>query len=338
MPRLLASALLALAACGAPPPPLPPPAATAAVVTAAAAPIKPPVETPRAAPTAPPAPEPAPLVVTFHRQVEAPVTALAVARAPFVAAVTRDAVWMREARGWHEEALPPSARGLAFAVFYGRDDRVRLVSVRAGDAAAPGVYLRWKPGGFRAAPYELGKLASMPRPLVSVLGDDDPEIVCQPGDTCLVKRRSGWRFTDAPANLVQVTLGEGVGWAVAGAQLLRLGEKWEPVGPPGEWHAADALFATRDRAWVVETAAGRVHAFDGTAWHAVPSPVTRPKALWGARGDGLWLVGEGGLAFFDGKAWRPVAGAPAPLAAVTGLGADVWVGGEHGCYRVEPQR
>ena len=285
------------------------------------------------------APEPAPLVVTFRRELPAAVTALAVEQAPFAAAVTRDAVWMNEARGWHEEKLPTSARGATIAVFYGRDDRVRLVGRRAGDGAPPALYLRWKPGGFLAAPYELGKLATATGPLVSVLGKVDPEIVCRPGDTCLVKRRSGWSFVDPPADLQQVTLGGGVGWAVAGTQLLRLGDRWEPVGPPGAWRVADALFATGDRAWVVETAAGRVHAFDGARWQAVPSPVERPRALWGAHGDALWLAGEGGLGFFDGAGWRRVADAPAPLSVVAGRGADdVWVGGEHGLFRIEPRR
>jgi hypothetical protein len=93
-----ASALLALATCSARPPAMaPPPAATAAVFTApAVAPVPPPVESPRPAPAPPPtaAPEPAPIAVTFHRELEVSVTALAVERAPFVAAVTRNAVWM----------------------------------------------------------------------------------------------------------------------------------------------------------------------------------------------------------------------------------------------------
>jgi hypothetical protein len=171
-----------------------------------------------------------------------------------------------------------------------------------------------------------------------VLGNDDPEIVCQPGETCLVKRRSGWRFLEAPPDLALVTLGEGVGWAVAGAALLRLGDHWERVGPPGAFHAADTLFATRDRAWVVETAADLVHAFDGTAWTASPSPVAHPRALWGARPAALWLAGDGGLAFFDGKAWRLVADAPAPLTAVAGRAGEVWVGGGRGLFRVEAGR
>jgi hypothetical protein len=333
----LSAFVLAPAACSAPlSVPVPPPAQSPSAPSSPSA-------TPSPLPPPPPAaaavatPDPALHIATFHRELEAAVTALAVERPPFATAVTRDSVWMHEAPGWHEEKLPPSAQGAAFAVFYGRDDRVRLVGSHG--AAAPGIYFRWKPGGFRDAPYELGKLAVMPRPLVSVLGNDDPEIVCQPGEQCVVKRRTGWRFLEAPADIRWVTLGEGVGWAIAGQQLLRLGEHWEPVGPPGEWQQADALFATRDRAWVVETAAGRVYAFDGTRWQTATSPVERPHAIWGARGDALWLVGDGGLGFSDGATWRPVADAPKPLAAVAGRGAgEVWVGGEHGLFRVELRR
>jgi hypothetical protein len=292
------------------------------------------------APAAPPAPpEPPALAATFRREIEAPITALVTERAPFLAAASRDSVWMHEARGWHEEKLPSSARGVPIAIFYGRDDRVRVVSVRAGDREVPGIYLRWKPDGFRAAPGELGKLSKTPRPLVSVLGNDDPEIVCQPGDTCVIKRRTGWRFIDAPADISLVTLGQGEGFGVAGKQLLRLGERWEKLGPPGEWQSADMLFALRDRAWIVETAAGRVHAFDGAGWQVVASPVERPRAIWGARKDALWLAGEGGLAFFDGSAWHRVKDAPAPLAVVAGRGeGEVWIGGERGLYRVELAR
>jgi hypothetical protein len=331
--RSLCSSLLALAACGqaAPPPPTTP-------ATPPPAPALPPTAAPaKPAPLPPPAPPP--ITVAFRRELDAAVTALAVERAPYAAAATRDGVWMHEARGWHLEKLPAGAQGVPLAIFYGRDHRVRIVGVRAGEVSPQGIYLRWKPEGFRAAPYELGKLAAMPRPLVCVLGDADPEIVCQPGETCVEKRRSGWRFLESPPDLTHVTLGEGVGWGVAGKQLLRLGEHWEKVGEPGSWRAADALFATRDRAWIVETAAGRVHAFDGTTWTSIPSPIERPRALWGARADALWLAGDGGLAFFGGTTWRRVADAPAPLADVAGRGADdVWIGGERGLFRIEPPR
>jgi hypothetical protein len=256
---------------------------------------------------------------------------MALEHPPHAAALSVDAAWIHDARGWHAERLPPSARG-SLSVFYGRDDRIRVVGSRPGGA----VYLRWLPAGFRAAGAEIGKLADLKGNLVAVLGTADPEIVCRPGDICYVKRRSGWTTIAAPADIVRVTLGDGVGWAVAGKRLLRLGARWEEAGPEGAWKSADGLFATRERAFVVDSAEGRIHTLEGGSWRVIPSPIDRPRALWGAREDALWLAGDGGLAFFDGRAWRRVEGAPAPLAAVSGRSADdVWIGGERGLFRVE---
>jgi hypothetical protein len=274
----------------------------------------------------------------LRREIEAPVTAIALEEPPHAAALGAEAVWVHDARGWRAERLPPSARaaqGSAISLFYGRDNRVRVTGSRLVDGAPRGVYLRWLPSGFRLERAEIGRLAALTGPLVAVLGTADPEIVCQPGDVCLVKRRSGWATIPAPADVSRVALGEGVGWAVAGRQLFRLGGAWESAGPPGTWSQADALFATRDRAWVVETAAARVHAFAGGAWTVTPSPITGPRALWGARADALWLAGDGGLAFFDGASWRRATDAP-PLLAVLGRSErDVWAGGPRGLYRVE---
>src|SRR5262249_28018530 len=154
-----------------------------------------------------------------------------------------------------------------------------------------GVYLRLLDTGFKKEASEIGRLATLRGALIAVLGTDDPEILCRPGDTCLVKRVSGWAFLPAPNDIARVVLGQGVGWAIAGKQLLRLGASaWENAGPPGSWESADALFATRDAAWVVESAKGRIHAFAGDAWRVSPSPVETPRALWGVRADSLWLV------------------------------------------------
>jgi hypothetical protein len=293
---------------------------------------------PRAEPAAAP-PEEKRIAARFHRELEAEVRFLALEKPPHAAALGAEEVWIHDARGWRKERLPPSARAAAgsdLALFYGRDDRVRIIGSRLEGGAPRGVYQRLLPTGFRVERSEIGRFAGLTGPLVSVLGTADPEIVCQPDDACLVKRRSGWTTIGSPADLTRVTLGEGVGWAVAGRQLLRLGAGWEPAGTLGTWARADALFATRDRAWVVETGAACVHAFDGATWTAAPSPIAGPRALWGARADALWLAGEGGLAFFDGSSWRRVNEAPAPLAAVLGRGeADVWVGGAKGLHRVE---
>lgn len=284
----------------------------------------------------------APLAVTFRREIEAAATALALEKPPHAAAIGTDAVWIHDDRGWRSEPLPASLRRAApldLSVFYGRDYRVRIAGGKGTGLEARGVYLRWLPGGLKAEHAEIGRLSSLTGPLVSVLGTEDPEIVCRAGDICLVKGVTGWTTIAAPADLQRVALGGGVGWAVAGRSLLRLGKGWESAAPAGSWDHADALFATRDRAWVIETKSGRLHAFDGAGWRVTPSPVTGPRALWGTGPDALWLAGEGGLAHFDGAAWRQAADAPGPLAAVAGRSADdVWVAGARGVFRIERGR
>ncbi len=282
------------------------------------------------------------LGVTFHREIDGATTALALEKPPHAAALGGDAVWIHDDRGWRAEPLPASLRRAApldLSVFYGRDYRVRLAGGKGAGAEAKGVYLRWLPGGFKAEHAEIGRLSSLSGPLVSVLGTEDPEIVCRAGDICLVKGVTGWSTIAAPGDLQRVALGGGVGWAIAGRALLRLGKGWESAGPAGSWDHADALFATRDRAWVIETQSGRLHAFDGAGWRVTPSPVAGPRALWGTGPDALWLAGEGGLAYFDGTMWRQAADAPGPLAAVAGRGADdVWIAGARGVFRIERAR
>jgi hypothetical protein len=293
--------------------------------------------------SAPIAPAPPPLTAKFHRELADPVSAIALEIPPHAAALGADRVFLHDARGWRSEVLPKSARpgpSVDLSLFYGRDNRVRLIGTHAAKAGPEGVYLRWLPAGFKREKAEIGRLSDPHGALVAVLGTAEPEIVCRPGDVCLVKRRSGWTSVKAPPDIQRVVLGGGVGWAVAGQTLLRLGaEAWEPVGAKGTWQSADALFATREKAWIVETNAARLHSFDGAAWTVTPAPLAHPRALWGATADALWLVADEGLAFFDGSVWHPVPGAPSALTTVAGRSADdVWVGGGGGLFRIEIER
>ena len=139
----------------------------------------------------------------------------------------------------------------------------------------------------------------------------------------------------APADIDHVTLGDDVGWGLGGQTLYRLGEGFHPVGKQGTWQRADDLFALRDRAYVVETDAAKVHVWDGKDWQSSPSPIPHPRAMWGASANALWLVGDG-LAFFDGASWRVAPDVQGPFAAVLGRGADdVWIGGAGGVFRVK---
>jgi len=277
--------------------------------------------------------------VKLTREVEGEVFAIALEKPPHAAALGPHHVWISDAKGWRSEALPdplmkqPAPR---LSLFYGRDYRVRVVGTRFTNDTAEGLYFRWLPGGLRVERAEIGRLGTPAGALVAVLGTADPEIVCRPAEVCLVKSRRGWQTIKAPERMEHVTLGDGVGWAVAGTSLLRLGAAgWEPVGPPGDWQSADGLFATRDVVWVIESGTHRLHTFDGARFVVSPSPVEGPRALWGARAEALWLVGDGGLAHFDGRRWLRATDAPGPLAAVAGRGADeVWVGGQRGLFRV----
>jgi hypothetical protein len=295
-----------------------------------------------AAPSAPLEPPPPPLSIRLHREIEAPTTALALEAPPHAAALGGDAVWIHDARGWRREALPGSAlRAPAprLDVFYGRDDRVRVVGTRGPLPSDASVYLRWKPGGFVSGRGEIGRFADLRGGLVSVLGTKDPEIVCRPGDQCIVKRRTGWTFVPAPPAVERVVLGGDVGWALGGDTVYRLGDAFRAAGPAGSWAHADDLFALPDRAWVIETATSRVHALEGApgearAWRVTPAPIPHPRAMWGTSPSALWLVGDG-IAYFDGARWSVAADA-GTFAVVAGRGADdLWVAGPSGVYRVE---
>lgn len=336
--------LLLLVACSAPP--ASPPALPRAAIAPSPAPSAtvespPPAVSSAAAPSsAPTAPAPPPLRAAFHRELTDPVSAIALETPPHAAALGADRVFLHDARGWRSEVLPKNARpgpSLDLALFYGRDNRVRLIGTHAGKSGPEGVYLRWLPAGFKREKAEIGRLSDPHGALVAVLGTAEPEIVCRPGDVCLVKRRSGWASVKAPPDIQRVVLGGGVGWATAGQTLLRLGaDAWEPAGAKGAWQSADALFATREKAWILETSAGLIHTFDGRSWQATTAPLAHPHAIWGATETALWLVGDEGLAFFDGITWRPVPGAPAPLFTVIGRSVDdVWIGGSGGLFRVE---
>lgn len=279
--------------------------------------------------------------MTLRREVESPVTALALDAPPHAAALGEDAAYIHDARGWRTTRLPASVtkdRPERLAIFYGRDDRVRVVGTRRTDRGATSIYLRWKPEGFIPGGREVGRLSNGDGAIVAILGTRDPEIVCRPSALCIIKRRSGWTMIPAPADIDRVTLGDDVGWGVGGQTLYRLGDRLSPLGKQGTWKRADDLFALRDRAYVVETEAARIHVSTGDDWQIMASPIPRPRALWGASAGALWLVGDG-LAFFDGTSWRVAPDARGPFTAVLGRGADdVWIGGAGGVFRVEPKR
>ena len=286
--------------------------------------------------SAPPAPSaaPKPLAVRIDREIEANVVALAVEKQPHVLALGKDLLWVHDDSGWRSRPLPKGVvvqNDAAFSLFFGRDYRARIVGVSGGRR----IYLREKEKGLESDRKEIGKLGADDKPVVAVLGTADPEIVCRPNDTCLLKSVRGWKSIPDPAGIERVALGNATAWALAGHRVFQLTDKWEPRDPEGSWAHADALVGTHDGLCVIDTAASRLHFFDGASWRIVDSVITHPHAMWSPDGHSFVVVGDGGLAKLEGSDWQVAADAPHPLLAIAGRpGGAVYVGGPSGIFSV----
>ena len=274
----------------------------------------------------------------LERVLEAPCRAIALDREPYVAALGNDSVTVFDKRGSHQEALPEALRGknVDVGIFFGRDYRVRI----AGTAHSPNPkkpdevrYYRSLPAGIKSALDEIGPLGKAGGPgLVALLGTADPEIVCRVGESCLIKRVSGWAKASAPAGLTRVGLSLGTSWAIAGTSFYTLGKDWQALPAKGPWGKADDAFVRGEHACVVEHDASRLHHFDGSAWRSSSAPVNGPRSVWAAE-DATWLGGDGGVAVFEDGAFRQLEGA-LHVAQVLGRSAnDVWVCAAEGVFR-----
>lgn len=273
--------------------------------------------------------------LAFERVSDTPCRALALDREPYWAALGEEVVTVGDKRGVHQEQLPAALRAPAdqLGVFFGRDYRVRIAGTAHTPQGDQVRYYRSLPGGLRTAFDELGPLGKAGAPgLVALLGTADPEIVCRPGQSCLIKRVSGWAKASAPPSLERVGLSLGAGWALSGSQLLRLERDWVPLGTPGSWQHADDAALRGDHACVVERTTSRMHHWDGESWHASAAPVSGPRSLWASE-TSLWIGGDGGAARLeDGAVTR--ASVSGPIAQVLGRSAsDVWLCGQSGVYR-----
>ncbi|HVY27834.1 MAG TPA: hypothetical protein VHB79_14865 [Polyangiaceae bacterium] len=273
--------------------------------------------------------------IALERVLDKPCRALALDQEPYVAALGDDAVTVLDKRGQHEESLPEALRGpsVDLGVFFGRDYRVRLAGTAHTPQGDQVRYYRSLPGGLRPAPDELGPLGKRGAPgLVALLGTADPEIVCRPGQSCLIKSVTGWAKASAPVGLERVGLSLGSGWAIAGRNFYVLQKDWQLLPGAGPWQKAEHAFVRGDHACVVERAASRLHHFDGKAWHSSPSPVAGPRSLWGTD-DALWIGGDGGAAVLKDGVFQAVGGVK-HVAQVLGRSAsDVWLCSSDGVYR-----
>lgn len=271
----------------------------------------------------------------LERVLDKPCRALALDQEPYVAALGDDSVTVLDKRGQHEERLPDALRGpsVAVGVFFGRDYRIRLAGTAHTPKGDEVRYYRSLPQGLRPAPDELGPLGKPGAPgLVALLGTADPEIVCRPGQSCLIKRVSGWGKASAPLGLERVGLSLGGGWAIAGSTFYLLQKDWQPLPGAGPWQHADDAFVRGDHACVVERAASKLHHFDGGAWRSSPSPVAGPRTLWGSE-DSLWIGGDGGAAVLEDAASHDVPGVKGVAQVLGRRSDDVWLCSADGVFR-----
>lgn len=243
-----------------------------------------------------------------------------------------------------EPELDASA-GAHLEVFFGRDNEPRLMGYTALESGAgyQKRYLRHRRGAWQPALDEIGPLGGAKGALYGVLGHDDPEVVCLTGLSCIVKRVSGWKTVSAHPAPARVLLGGGSAWALHRDRIERLDEsdqkqiRWVELTPERAWDEPSGLWDEPGGApWVLEEKNDVLYQLIDGQWRKTRSEVRGPKALAGPSRDDLWLVGTGGAAHFDGRAWSSVPEVLGPLAFVVVAKNEIWLAGASGVFRGAP--
>jgi len=248
--------------------------------------------------------------------------------------------------GWDEKPLPERyavPKGSRVRIYFGRDNRPRLMGTSAVSDDGSGteaIYLRLKRAGWRREPSEIGRLGGRPRAgLYGVLGHEDPEVVCKPGDACIVKRRTGWTTLPSGPGMPRVFMHGGHVWALHPTHVAELGSKgWTKLQPEPPWEDPTGLWGNGPGAvWVTVAHEDAIYRYESGQWARLPCPVRGPRGLWGRSASDVWVVGTDGAAHFDGTSWRKVAGPEGPLIVVQGgFAEDVWLGGPSGLWHGTP--
>ncbi len=280
---------------------------------------------------------------------EEPVDSLAFSKPPKLGVRSGLNVRVFDGKRWKQlPTLPERLAGQTFELFFGRDNEPRILgfSLAANPAEtksdAPSkttsIHLRFKGGSWQPEPSELGRLASPRGALYGVLGWDDPEVVCRPGEICLIKRISGWKSVPAHAAPLPIVLTNGTVWALAARHLERLTDGgFERFEPSREWNGPTSVWVDPSGApWVVDQTARRVFRSTASGWQVLDTPIARAREIWGRSASDVWLVGDDGAAHFDGTAFRCVAGVRGPLHRVAAFDGALWLAGAAGVYDVKP--
>jgi hypothetical protein len=279
-----------------------------------------------------------PALCTFERVLEGDFQAVALEASPHVAALSDSRVFWHREQGFRSEPLPTElvSSTARLDVFFGRDLRPRIVGTLGATDSTRNTYLRWTDRGIRSGREELGRLArATSGPLIAVLGLEDPEIVCSPGEVCIVKRLSGWTTLQAPKNITGVAISGGHAYAIAGSRLLRAeGARFGELGPGASFREPTSFVVRSGTAYVLDGPAGLLHtlAQPHETWAVSSTPVVSAQSMWVGDDRTVWVGGQG-LSQLDGGEWRAAAGVQGLVREVTGRsGCDVWVATDQGLY------
>lgn len=279
-----------------------------------------------------------------------PALSLAPGRAGRLAVIVDEAgravPWRFEAGDWKRLELPEAERAasreLVAGMYFGRDDRPRLMGYTTAGGSLRMIYLRYKDGAWRGEPTEIGRLGGPPpAELFGVLGWDDPEIVCKKGDVCLIKSRAGWQEIppSLPPTRVVRAFG-GRGYALTEDGLLRADKSgFTRVGPPAPWKTPATGFWVGDDGAiaVAEPAADAIHTLaSGSAeWQTSAAPIDAPADVLGPEGS-RFVVGGGGIAHGGQGAFRRVGDPSWSFSFVIALDGGAVAAGPSGVVRISP--
>jgi len=249
-----------------------------------------------------------------------------------------------ERGGWAAVPLPEAQKttvtGASLGIYFGRDNRLRLMGHREVSGARRMVYLRHRDGVWQDQRTEIGSLAGDASQLYGVLGEADPEVVCKLGGICLLKSRKGWKElanTIPPDAVVRVFAGKG--WALTGEGVFRADDTgFARVGPPPPWKTpATGFWVGADGAIAVaEPAAHAIHRLDpgATSWQTDRSPIGGPRDVSGPPSD-RWICGDGGIVHGDGSAFARVGSPTWRFARWIATPSGGLAGGADGVYAVQ---
>lgn len=276
--------------------------------------------------------------LAFDQVLEAPITSIAMGEKRGAVLSGGLEAHLYDGARWSSIPLPRVlVTGTStLAIYMGRDDRPRVMGFRADGPDAPPspVYLRYKEG-WRSQLDEIGRLgAGGTGRLYGVLGWDDPEVVCRDGESCIIKRVTGWSTVDNPGYArVRLCGRDAWAWGDWGiARLVAQGFDRDVAPHPGE--RVETLWALDERTLlaIVDDVAQPLRRFAAGRWQPEASPLAHPRAIAGTEGD-VWLVGDDGAARLSGGAWVRVGGVDGPLQAVLVSERGVWLGGPRGLFR-----